>query len=132
MPGIDFGSIEDDVTPLSRADLEAIIAQDLPDHELVPPASEEDFEAGADAVETSARAADADAPGVDIAQLRARFLGEDTGAVDAVQESQVPLNEHDQIVAVRPRQSSDPFDYNARPKTVVISARDRRIVGEQG
>jgi hypothetical protein len=38
----------------------------------------------------------------------------------------------DEIVAVRPKDPKDPWDHDARPKSVVISGKDRKIVGGQG
>lgn len=38
----------------------------------------------------------------------------------------------DEIVAVEPKAPAHPWDRAARPKAVVISGRDKRIVGKQG
>jgi hypothetical protein len=38
----------------------------------------------------------------------------------------------DEIVAVEPESAPHPWDRAARPKAVVVSARDKRIVGKQG
>jgi hypothetical protein len=110
--------------PLSKQELEEIIERDLPGHEL---ASDETYPADAPRV-------DAEEPGLDIAALRERFLGSAAGADDiaALDAAPAAVNEHDQVVAVRPKNGGDPFDQRARPKTVVISGRDRRVVGRQG
>jgi hypothetical protein len=98
---------------LSRQELEAIIARDLPDHELVS------VELG----ETD-QAASVDADGEDIAALRERFLGRSDAA--GAPKAAAARNEHDLIVAVRPKQRA------ARPKTVIVSGRDKRVIGSQG
>jgi hypothetical protein len=98
---------------LSREELEAIIARDLPDHELV---SVELPEAD--------RPGSADAEGEDIAALRERFLGRSDAA--AAPKAAAARNEHDLIVAVRPKKQA------SRPKTVIVSGRDKRVIGSQG
>lgn len=98
---------------LSRQELEAIIARDLPDHELV----------SVELPETD-RGAAADAEGEDIAALRERFLGR-TDAADTPKAA-TARNEHDMIVAVRSTKQA------ARPKTVIVSGRDKRVIGSQG
>jgi hypothetical protein len=41
-------------------------------------------------------------------------------------------DEEDIIVPVEPEQPVHPWDVGARPKAVVISGRDRRVIGHQG
>ena len=108
--------------PFSKQELEAIIERDLPGHELVS----EDVDP-ADHVPASAP----DEAGVDIAALRRKFLG-DAAPPSGTDAAPGAVNEHDQIVAVRPKNAGDPYDHSARPKTVVVSGRDRRIIGQQG
>ncbi len=93
---------------LSREELEAIIERDLPDHELV-------------SVDVPDHGGSADASGEDIAALRERFLGRGQAA-----PAPAPRNEHDLIVAVRSKKQA------ARPKTVIVSGRDKRVIGSQG
>jgi hypothetical protein len=93
---------------LSREELEAIIARDLPDHELV-------------SVETHETDRGGSPEGEDIAALRERFLGRSKAA-----PAPAPRNEHDLIVAVRPKTQA------SRPKTVIVSGRDKRVIGSQG
>lgn len=96
---------------LSRAELEAIIARDLPDHELV-------------SIDSGGFAADVDAGGEDIAALRARFLGRRSAA--AAPRAAAARNEHDLIVAVRPKRQG------AQAKAVIVSGREKRVIGSQG
>src|SRR4051812_6224385 len=106
---------------LSNQELEAIIERDLPGHELV---SREHAPVDHTSVEP-------DEAGVDIAALRQRFLGE--GAeVAASDAAATGINEHDEIVAVRPKDPGDPYDHKARPKTVLVSGREKRVIGRQG
>src|SRR5215204_5568683 len=104
---------------LSRQELEAIIERDLPDHELVTVEREP----------TDQAPVEADEAGEDIDALRERFLGR-TDASDAPEAGDA-RNEHDLIVAVRPKRQGDPYDHLARPKTVIVSGRDRRVIGSQ-
>lgn len=108
--------------PFSKQELEAIIERDLPGHELVS----EDVNP-ADHVPASAP----DEAGAGIAALRQKFLG-DAAPPSGADAAPGPVNEHDQIVAVRPKNAGNPYDHSARPKTVVVSGRDRRIIGQQG
>ena len=97
---------------LSRQELEAIIARDLPDDELVSVELPEPDRGEAP-----------EADGEDIAALRERFLGRS----DAAPPGRLrPRNEHDVIVAVRSTKQA------ARPKTVIVSGRDKRVIGSQG
>ena len=115
--------------PLTTEELAEIVARDLPGHELVSHAA---VEPGVDAAPADTTGM-ADEPGVDIEALRARFLGGDAPVYDGVDSApRAPLNEHDRIVAVRPDDVTDPFDQRARPRTVIISGRERRVIGEQG
>jgi hypothetical protein len=108
---------------LSKQDLEEIIERDMPGYALA-------YEAPPHAGDRPAAVAP-DEVGPDIAVLREKFLGEQpAGAGDAAVAT--PPDSDDQIVAVRPKDSSDPFDHGGRPKTVVVSGRDRRVVGRQG
>jgi hypothetical protein len=107
---------------LSRAQLEAIIEREMPDYELVP----------TDEAPTDQRppSTPADAGGDDIAALRRRYLGQAADVVPATDDEAV--NEHDVIVAVRPKRAGGAIDRRARTKTVVISGRDGSVIGSQG
>lgn len=108
---------------LSKQELEEIIERDMPGYALA-------YEA-APAGDRAAAVAPDDV-GPDIAALREKFLGDApmrAGAGDAAADT---ADSDDQIVAVRPKDSRDPFDHGGRPKTVVVSGRDRRVVGRQG
>jgi hypothetical protein len=98
---------------LSRKELEDIIARDLPDHELV----------SVDLPDPD-RGGSADAQGEDIVALRERFLGRTDAA--GTPKTATARNEHDMIVAVRSKKQA------ARPKTVIVSGRDKRVIGSQG
>jgi hypothetical protein len=111
------------VEPLSRQELETIIERDLPGHEL----------ASDDVERIDAASVEADEPGADIAALRERFLGKPASATDrSIEPTARPVNEHDLVVAVRPKAGANPYDASARPKTVVVSGRDKRVIGRQG
>lgn len=98
---------------LSREELEAIIERDLPGHELLSVELPEPDRGEAP-----------DSGGEDIATLRERFLGRSDAA--AAPKTTAARNEHDLIVAVRSK--TQPM----RPKTVIVSGRDKRVIGSQG
>lgn len=113
---------------LSRSDLQAIIERELPGSQLV----ETDDDAGPH----RAVATDFDTPDVEV--LREKFLGtkprrrktpqDDAGKVEAE-----PAPDEDvTIVPVRTTQRGDAWDRSTRPKAVVISEREGRIIGRQG
>ena len=113
------------MNPLTAQELERIVARDLPGHELIPGAPE-----GSDTGPNTST--DADAPGADIDALRAHFLGPDAPVHDGITPAPTPVNHHDVIVAVRPTGPTDPFDVRAHPRAVIVSGRERRVIGEQG
>ena len=47
-------------------------------------------------------------------------------------DERAAADEEDIIVPVEPEQPAHPWDVGARPKAVVISGRDRRVIGQQG
>jgi len=127
---------------LSKQEIEEIVQRDMPGYKVVQ------HEEGADerAVE-----ANPDEVAPDIDTLREKYLGdsENTASegsnpggegneptpVEADAENPPDSDEDntdDAIVAVQPEQISDPFDHASRPKTVVVSGKDRRVIGSQG
>jgi hypothetical protein len=111
---------------LSKPELEEIVARDLPGYVLVRQEESPD-----------ARSAQAepDDVGPDIEQLREKYLGTSEGAAGRgarAAEARDAETMDDAIVTVQPRETTDPFDHPSRPKTVVVSGTDRRIVGSQG
>lgn len=117
---------------LSKKELDKIVSRDLPGYTVVSRG-----EGGAD----KAPGAEPDevAPGID--ELRRKYLGEGDGdAEDSAGDDPAPgagnpgpeENTDDEIVTVKPKSSSGPFDHSARPKTIVVSGKDRRVIGSQG
>lgn len=80
--------------------------------------------------------ADEVSPGID--EIRKRYGVEPEGSnpghgnPTAPDSADTEEGADDQIVAVRPKNTKDPWDHDARPKSVVVSAKDRKIVGGQG
>lgn len=77
--------------------------------------------------------ADEASPGID--ELRKRYGVEPDVESHSGPEPEPDSAEEDpddEIVAVRPKDARDPWDHDARPKSVVISGKDRKIVGGQG
>ena len=122
---------------LSKQEIEEIVERDMPGYKVVqhetPDADERAAERNADQV----------APDIDT--LREKYLGE---SENSAAESENPGHEadaspetaaddagdnaDDAIIAVQPKEAGDPFDHAARPKSVVVSGKDRRVIGSQG
>ena len=117
---------------MNKRELDDIVKRDMPGFDVV---SREPAEAAADAASVPAEAA----PSID--QLRRKYLGDDAAEEAADSPDSPPAkrrgakdepNTDDEIVTVRPTGPADPFDHAARPKTVVVSGKEKRIIGSQG
>jgi hypothetical protein len=130
---------------MSKEELEGIVERDLPGYTLASPEA-------ADA-ERSIQA-EPDDVGTDIDSLRVKYLGtnqaDEEDAAPRAKRNPAPRNRtqrkkkgahaeekadestDDELVAVQPKDAADPFDHAVRPKTVVISGEDGKIVGSQG
>jgi hypothetical protein len=122
---------------MKKEDLERVVRRDMPGYRLARKAKPRK---GADA----RRARPASAAGTpDLDTLRRKYLARGTGsrgtagAADATRRAAsirrpADSDGDDEIVAIEPEAASHPWDRAARPKAVVVSARDKRIVGKQG
>jgi hypothetical protein len=124
---------------LSKQEIEEIVERDMPGYKVVP------HEEG---VDERAAQAEPDEVAPDIETLREKYLGdaeniaaenENSGANDAAPENGADENPNDNadnaddaIVAVQPKEPADPFGHASRPKTIVVSGKDRRVIGSQG
>src|SRR5262249_29827816 len=121
---------------MSRQELEDIIARDMPGYRLAK-------QTGGTPDTTQRRDAawghvDATTPSLN--RLHQKYLFSKYGAPDAAQtESDTVQSEdtqdgedEDEIVAVEPTNAPHPWDLGARPKVVVVSGREKRIIGRQG
>jgi len=104
---------------LSRKQLQEIVEKEDPDARLVE---------GVVGKETDSIAAtDFDTPDLD--QLREKFLGE----TDARPAADTAEDDEDvAIVSVEKRTKTDPWDRSARPKAMVVSEKEGRVIGRQG
>jgi hypothetical protein len=115
------------VGQLTRDELEAIVARDLPGYRLADqqPAPDPQFSV------LPAVPAEDDTP--DIETLRRKFLGPEAMSTPAPDTEQAPEDvAEDLVVAVQPAASADPWSGAGRAKTVVISGREQRVIGSQG
>ena len=120
---------------LSRQELEDIVARDMPGYRLSKQAAE-----GEDRTARDAAAGPADATTPSLSQLRHKSLLDKYGApsarldADAGERLQdADADDGDEIVTVEPTKAAAPWDVSAsRPKVVVVSGREKRIVGRQG
>lgn len=125
---------------LTKRELDEIVDRDLPGYRVVQ---------RSEPSEENAPQLEADQVAPDIEELREKYLGDD-GDVGGEPDSHragapsgrrsasgsrgtgVASNKDDEIIVVEPKNSDAPFDHPARPKTVVVSGKDGRVVGSQG
>jgi hypothetical protein len=122
---------------LSKQEIEEIVERDMPGYQVVR------HEEGVDERLSNA---EPDEVAPDIDTLREKYLGDnensaaeggnpggETGSSpEDEDDDQADENTDDAIVAVQPKETGDPFDHAARPKAVVVSGKDRRVIGSQG
>ena len=106
---------------LSPKKLQQIIEQADPGSRLV------DTRAAGEVAPTAAP--DFDTPDLD--QLREKFLGKTDARKAAKAKAPAPA-EDVSIVSVEKKQKRDPWDRSSRPKAVVVSDNEERIIGRQG
>jgi hypothetical protein len=109
---------------LTQRELEEIVKRDLPGYRIVRRSGEE--------TPTHAEPDEAAPP---IEELQKKYFGEEEGGAGS--DAPNPGNERaesteDEILTVEPEQAVDPYDHSARPKTIVVSGDERRIIGSQG
>ena len=123
---------------LSRKELEDIVTRDMPGYRLARGAAEGEERTAEDA---AGDRADATTPS--LGQLRHKYLFDKYGAAEATSArleadrgESAPgedSDDEDQIVTVEPAKAAPAWDVSAaRPKVVVVSGREKRIVGRQG
>jgi hypothetical protein len=114
---------------LPPEEIERIVERDMPGYTV-------EQESPPDDDPTRHEDADEVSPGID--EIRKRYgvepEGSNPGHGNPPEPDSADTEEgaDDQIVAVRPKKTKDPWDHDARPKSVVVSAKDRKIVGGQG
>lgn len=120
------------MTELSRQEIQQIVEKEMPGWEVV---SEES--AAVDSAPNVSGEPEADTPDIDA--LRRKYLGE--GAADvtgslASDYTDLGASEEgveDAVIVVEPKQEgSDVWEHGPGPKTVIISGKEKRIIGAQG
>jgi len=119
---------------MKKEEIDKIIKRDMPGHRMVKKAKPQ---GGADA-RPSAVPTEAGTP--DLQQLRQKYQKSTNphGVNAATRKSNYnpgdnnPASDDDEIVAVEPENPTDTWGRNLRRKTVVISGREKKIVGKQG
>jgi hypothetical protein len=137
---------------LSKAEVEEIIARDLPDYQVAKESLEHEEESDVARLRDSRQGAISDATSPDLDTLREKLRQQSPSAdtTDATANEGPSLREgrswsfledgttvedepaDDVIVAVKPKKSHSPFDAGYRTKAVVISGRSKRVIGRQG
>jgi hypothetical protein len=109
---------------LPKDELEKIIERDAPGHALAPTPEGQD---------EPATRAEPEESSPDIAALREKYLGEaPPGDAGEAADGGGTEEADDEIVPVQRTDGADPFDHASRPKTVVVSGEDKKIIGSQG
>jgi hypothetical protein len=124
------------MSKLPRDELERIIERDAPGHTLATAREGQD--------QRSTRA-EPEESSPDIAALRSKYLGEPVslaatadegapagGAADGADAGDAGAEADDEIVPVQRIDAADPWDHESRPKTIVVSGKDKKIIGSQG
>jgi hypothetical protein len=131
--------MEEIMSKLSREELQKIIAEDLPGYRV----ANEDEGSVADApvfnegINANAEAETPDLSELRVKYLREKYLGE---AADNLETEAAPENDsapeedptEDEIVAVTPDNPAHPWDRGGRPKATVVSAKEKKVIGQQG
>jgi hypothetical protein len=112
---------------LSEQEIDEIIKRDAPGHRVVQ------YQAGEDAAQSLAKPDEATP---DLDALKRKYLGEDAsneGSEPAADARDAAGDDvEDQLVAIAPESSPSPWDHGSRPKVVVISGKDKKIIASQG
>jgi hypothetical protein len=112
------------VAQLSQDELKDIVARDLSGYRLAT------TQPAVDAQPVVRAAPEATTP--DIEALRRKYLGSEAAPGDDVSFGIGDDSAGDAIVAVQPETSTDPWSRGARPKAVVISGSEKKVIGSQG
>jgi hypothetical protein len=109
---------------LSNEDLEKIVQRDMPGYTVTSRAPEQP-------PAEAAPPPQADQVAADIQELRTRYL--DAPEADAAPPGvDAAQTDDEEVVTVAPAGGPDPANPGARPKKVIVSAGQGRIVGSQG
>lgn len=127
------------MSKLSKEDLQQIIAQQMPKYKLA------DTRTGSGDVDLAATRAKPEGQTPDLDTLRRKYLrdkflsdaprggheeGEPNGRPAAAGAG--AADDDTEIVMVEPKEAPHPLDRGSRPKAIVISTTQKKIVGEQG
>lgn len=128
------------MSKLSKEDLQQIIAQQMPKYKL----TEKPTSPGAVDRATTRAKPEGQTPSLDTLRkkyLRDKFLNDATGGHEDGEPNGRPAadagapdadDDDTQIVMVEPKVAPHPLDRGSRPKAIVISTTQKKIVGEQG
>jgi hypothetical protein len=119
------------VAEMSREEIEQIVEEQMPGWAVV---SEES--AAVDSAPNISAEPEAHTPDIDA--LRRKYLGE--GAADvtgSLASDNTDLGASDEgvedaVIVVEPKQEGDVWDHGPGPKTVIISGKEKKIIGAQG
>ena len=124
---------------MTKDELDRIIRRDMPGYRVArghrPDVQESDATADA-----PAEAATPTLEKLREKYLVSKYLSPDSegdaapsgAAQSAAAHDEAARSDEDVIVSVEPEQPAHPWDVGARPKAVVISGRERRVIGHQG
>jgi hypothetical protein len=114
---------------LTRKQMADIIARDMPGYRIAEP---EQMPA-TDAADLTRAKPEAATPDVEV--LRRKYFGAQAGHPGGGGDTAAHQNDDDadeEIVQLVPKDGADPWDRARRPKSVVFSHKQRRVVGYQG
>jgi len=113
---------------IPRKELEKIVKKQAPGYRVA-----QGRPAEADATR---RRAPAQAGTPDLAKLQKRYGKTGVGAMDAARKppkaKPVKPEDDDEVVMLEPSKSRDSLSRASRPKAVIVSGKDKKIIGRQG
>lgn len=114
---------------MKKEDVERIIQREMPGYRVAP-------QRGGPGADAPRKRATAGAGTPDLEALKRKYLSKEpktSGSAATGRDSvHTRRNEDDEIVVVEPDSVVDPWDRVSRRKAVVVSGREKRIVGKQG
>lgn len=122
---------------LSKQDVQRIVEEQMPNFKVVQTPASLEVDTAGRKPRAQAEAHTPDAETLRKKYLREKFIeGTDTRSADEGEPNGAPAadaaDDDTEIVLVEPKTAPHPLDRGSRPKAVVISTKNKKIIGTQG
>ena len=124
---------------LSNEEMQRIVEQQMPRYKVcVPDAAPAAADAGGTATRAKPEAETPDLKTLRKKYLRDKFLGTTDNGLDQTGEpnpqpaTDAGADDDTEIVLVEPKTEPHPLDRGSRPKAIVVSTTQKKIIGQQG